>query len=225
VEYYIGQCDSLEKTKPFYVFQTILEQLMNLELWKQRNQKMLRNELHEAMAEHWQANNTGVAAAFGITADSNWAEYLPLLNGVLPLGLAENEMCRKLDSGKRHMLTVSFMAYLIQARSVQKPVVLIVEDLQWIDEASMELLAAVAAETSAKTQGILIVLSQRSAPQHPQYKQLLQLTGVEELKLVPLSQVDCRTIACNYFGITVEAWVSFCCLFKCICSNGVHLQG
>jgi predicted ATPase len=208
VEYYIGQCDSLEKTKPFFVFQTILEQLINLELWKQRrNQKLDNVELHTSMAEHWQANKSSVAAAFGIEGDSNWAEYLPLLNNVLPLGLPDNEMCSKLDVEKRHMLTVSFMAYLIQARAQQKPVVLIVEDLQWIDASSMQLLAAVAAETSANTKGILIVLSQRSPPQHPHYKQLLQLTGVEELKLVPLSDNDCRQIACSTLGVEVTSWL------------------
>ncbi len=208
VEYYIGQCDALEKTKPFFVFQTILEQLINLELWKQRrNQKMEDVELATSMAEHWQANNSSVAAAFGIEANSNWAEYLPLLNNVLPLGLPDNEMCSKLDMEKRHMLTVSFMSYLIQARALQKPVVLIVEDLQWIDASSMQLLAAVAAETSANTKGILIVLSQRSPPQHPHYKQLLQLTGVEELKLVPLGDSDCRQIACSTLGVELSEWL------------------
>lgn len=206
VEYYIGQCDALEKTTPFYVFQTILEQLMNLELWKQRNQKMLKSELHEAMAEHWQSDHKSVGVALGVQEGSNWAEYLPLLNTVLPLGLPENEMCSVLDADKRHMLTVSFMAYLIQTRATEKPVVLIVEDLQWIDASSMELLAAVAAETSANSKGILILLSQRSAPQHLQYKQLLQLTGVEELKLVPLSDEECRMIACSTLGVPLSAW-------------------
>ncbi len=208
VEYYIGQCDSLEKTKPFFVFQTILEQLINLELWKQRrNQKLGNAELSTSMKEHWQANKSSVAAAFGIEDDSNWAEYLPLLNNVLPLGLPDNEMCSKLDMGKRHMLTVSFMAYLIQARAQEKPVVLIVEDLQWIDSSSMQLLVAVAEETSAATKGILIVLSQRSPPHHHQYKQLLQLTGVEELKLVPLSDSDCRQIASSTLGVDVSSWL------------------
>jgi predicted ATPase len=89
----------------------------------------------------------------------------------------------------------------------QKRVVLIVEDLQWIDASSMQLLAAVAAETSANTKGILIVLSQRSPPQHPHYMQLLQLTGVEELKLVPLSDSDCRQIACSTLGVDVSSWL------------------
>ena len=207
VEYYIGQCDSLEKTKPFFVFQTILDQLINLELWKQRRLQALEEDQDSSsLAEHLRANSSTVAAAFGIESDSNWAEYLPLLNNVLPLGLPENDMCRKLDFDKKHMLTVSFMAYLIQARAQEKPVVLIVEDLQWIDAASMELLAAVAEETSSNTKGILIVLSQRTPPQHPHYKQLLQLTGVEELKLIPMSSAQCRQIACSTFGVPFEAW-------------------
>ena len=206
VEYYIGQCDSLEKTKPFFAFQTILEQLINLELWKQRNQKSSSSPSKD-QGDHWQANIATVAAAFGIESDSNWAEYLPLLNNVLPLGLPENDMCSKLGHDKKHMLTISFLAYLFQARALQKPVVLIVEDLQWIDASSMELLAAVAEESSANTKGLLIVLSQRSQPQHPHYKQLLQLTGVEELQLVPMSAADCRQIACSTLGVPLTAWL------------------
>jgi class 3 adenylate cyclase len=207
VEYYIGQCNALEKTKPFFVFQTILEQLINLEVWKQQQNESGKEESHASRMSHWQGDSSTVAAAFGISKDSNWAEYLPLLNSVLPLGLPENQMCAKLDFDKKHMLTISFMAYLIQARATEKPVVLMVEDLQWIDASSMELLAAVAAETNANTKGVLIVLSQRSRPQHPHYKQLLQLTGVEELKLMPLSDDDCRQIACSTLGVSLSSWL------------------
>lgn len=208
VEYYIGHCDALKKMTPFFVFQAILEQLINLELWKRRNQELAESELTQVLAQHWRSNNDTVADAFEIPRDSNWFEYLPLLNHVLPqLGLASTEMCSRLDSSTSHMLTVSFMSYLIQKRAAEKPIVLIVEDLQWVDESSMELLAAVAAESSARTKGILIMLSQRQAPVHPEYRQLLQLTGVEELKLLPMSSDDCRTIACHHLQVPVSAWL------------------
>ena len=169
--------------------------------------KLCRKQNVEYYIGHCKANSNNIASAFGIDSSSNWAEYLPLLNEILPLGLEDNEMCSKLDPDKKHMLTISFMAYLIQARAQEKPVVLIVEDLQWIDESSMELLAAVAAETSAQTKGILIVLSHRNPPQHIYYKQLLQLTGVEELKLMPLSNEDCRSIACSTLKVPLTAWL------------------
>lgn len=87
--------------------------------------------------------------------------WLPLLEAIVPLGLPPTDATRHMDSAGRALAIQELLIELLSRRAAQQPVLLVLDDLHWIDAASCALLEAV----HDRLPQLLIVLGSRPAEQ------------------------------------------------------------
>src|SRR4029079_18876083 len=96
-------------------------------------------------------------------------ERVPLLNDLLGLGLPETTLTEHLDPKLRQASLLSLLIDLLGLWAAERPLVLVLEDSQWLDELSWQLTLQVA--RSLTDLPILLVLalrpSEQFAPDHP----------------------------------------------------------
>ncbi len=117
---------------------------------------------------------------------------MPLLSEALRLPIPDNELTRGLDPKSRREALLALTLEIIQQLAQLQPIVILAEDIHWLDEASAELLATLIRAGTATS--LLIVATHR--PPTPQTAPLL--TKIDELPnqtLVRLSElVDAELI-------------------------------
>ncbi len=111
-------------------------------------------------------------------------ELAPSLTGPLPAPLPDPEQ------EKRRLFAA--LARFFKERASQRPVLLVIEDLHWCDEVSLEFLQSLA--RSCATQPLLLLMTYRSDEVQPGLQcflaQLDRARLSQELQLVPLSRSD-----------------------------------
>ena len=116
---------------------------------------------------------------------------MPLLSEALRLPIPDNELTRGLDPKSRREALLALTLEIIQQLAQLQPIIILAEDIHWLDEASAELLATL---IRAGTTSLLIVATHR--PPTPQTAALL--TKIDELPnqtLIRLSElVDAELI-------------------------------
>lgn len=132
-------------------------------------------------------------------------ERLPLLNDVLNLGLAENELTASLDTHLRHESLVSLLLALLRAWTVERPLVLVLEDAHWLDTLSWDLTAQAARALAVARAPLLLVVVMRplageAARTEPQA--LAGLAETEHLTLESLLPDETLLLAATRLGVT-----------------------
>jgi class 3 adenylate cyclase/tetratricopeptide (TPR) repeat protein len=132
-----GAADAIERTTSYLAWQDILLQLLSL--------------AEIAPAER------GAHIARLLADDAAAAPMLPLLNSVLQLELPETPLTREMRGEVRannlHQLIVRLLSY----SAARQPLLVIIEDVHWLDSASWSLLSAVTQAVSP----LLVVLLTR----------------------------------------------------------------
>lgn len=70
-----------------------------------------------------------------------WTDRLPLLGDVLGLDLPENDFTRHLPSNLRRQNTFTLVEAIIRQQTSRYPLLILLEDVQWADKLSLELVA------------------------------------------------------------------------------------
>ena len=84
------------------------------------------------------------------------SERAPLLGPVLGMVLPDNELTRSLDAKVRRASLEGLLIECVRDAAAQKPVLLILEECHWIDDASRHLLNALAQAIARASVGILL---------------------------------------------------------------------
>jgi len=132
-------------------------------------------------------------------------ERVPLLNDVLNLGLPENELTSSLDTHLRHESLVSLLLALLHAWTVERPLVLVLEDAHWLDSLSWDLTVQVARAPTVTRLPLLLVVVMRPLEEgvtriEPQI--LADMTAIERLPLTSLSPEETLVLVAARLGIT-----------------------
>jgi len=98
------------------------------------------------------------------------SEQAPLLGPLLGLALPHTPLTRALDQTSRRRSLLRLVATLFERAAALGPVAIAIEDLQWADESSLDMLEAVASASSSAP--LLLLVSARPA-------------GIERLRLPP----------------------------------------
>jgi class 3 adenylate cyclase len=107
-------------------------------------------------------------------------EALPYVS--ILLGIAGDGQLAQMDPEVRHRRILDAVTHILLRESERQPLVLVFEDLHWIDPASAELLAILAAAAGAHR--MLLLVNYR-----PEYRKKLAGNGsCEEIRLAPLAQ-------------------------------------
>jgi tetratricopeptide (TPR) repeat protein len=144
----------------------------------------------EAEVEITRKRNKGLAV-LGLATEQN----VGLLLNLLGLKYSE-ESLRGLDGVLIGLRTRDLLLNLLRERCRMVPVIMIVEDLHWIDSASVELLSRLIAEGARLP--LLFVLTHR-----PEYQPVwISQYDITVVKLEPLSSIDTLHIARSRLGVT-----------------------
>jgi adenylate cyclase len=89
------------------------------------------------------------------------AQRLPVLNDVLGLGIPENELTQALDANLRQQNVLLVLTALLRAWTIERPLVLILEDAHWLDGLSWQLVLQVVRVLSLANAPLLFVVVNR----------------------------------------------------------------
>jgi tetratricopeptide (TPR) repeat protein/class 3 adenylate cyclase len=123
---------------------------------------------------------------------------LPLLGDVLGLPLEETSLTRSLDPKLRQASTHALVADLLRTQSF--PLVLLLEDVQWLDGPSWDLIAAVS--RALEESSVFILLTARPIELSPAaLAYLAALPVAEEITLAPFSVAEATGLARSKLGM------------------------
>ncbi len=89
--------------------------------------------------------------------NAGWEARLPLLSELLGLPLPDNAMTAALDPKTRQQALFALVAEIAQTWAAQQPLLLLLEDVHWLDEASAALTVAVARALYRSPAALLLV--------------------------------------------------------------------
>jgi adenylate cyclase len=104
-----------------------------------------------------------------------WVERVPLLSDVLELAIADNATTSAFDARVRQEALVSFVIDLLQTWARRQPLLLVIEDMHWMDELSCGLVLALSRVVAHVP--LLLLLTQRP----PQDRALASIAPLYEL--------------------------------------------
>jgi hypothetical protein len=184
--------DVIERNTPFYIWRTLLLQLLFLD----------GTAKVEGSGEDCVVN----LQALESECDEQFKSYIPLLNNILPiLRIAENDVTRNLSQRQRVVHVGHLMRHLLVRRGSNRPLILIFDNAQYMDDESLELLHSVAVELSHR---VLLFISTRPTAEHPTphvMDKIKPMSNVTHLRLKPLIPLECIRIACNRIGADIRA--------------------
>ena len=125
---HVGVAQSVAQQTPYRAWREVLTSCFDL------------NDISDEEERRSQAARSVQAAA------PDLIRYLPLLNDVLNLGLAESDLTLALDSNQRQENLVRLILQLLRFEASQGPLIVVLEDAHWLDSLSWDL-----AERAART--------------------------------------------------------------------------
>ncbi len=137
----------------------------------------------------------------------NQIERLPLLNDILNLQIPENKLTAALNPSQRKQSLHLLLADLFLARVVERPLLVIIDDAQWLDSLSWELSLLTARSLNLMAVPLMLVLVTR--PVDPTSLAGRQLTIIQELShgqvisLGELTPDETEAVVANRLGLNI----------------------
>jgi class 3 adenylate cyclase/tetratricopeptide (TPR) repeat protein len=127
-------------------------------------------------------------------------EMFPLVAPVLHVELEETATTREMSGSARADNLLALLARLIshlalQGRREGRGLMLLLEDVHWLDPASWELLGVLTRSLDSRTLGILVTLRSETTPTSSQWHGIVMAPDTERIVLSPLSREDTRRFA------------------------------
>lgn len=122
-------------------------------------------------------------------------EWTPVIGTVIGLDIPDNDMTRDLDAKLRRQRFLDLSVKLLQTRAQHRPLMVVVDDAQWADPASMDLISYVARNIAGHS--ILLILAHRPDEDLPDWS---DYPHAIELELGDLPQNACMEIVQSMIG-------------------------
>ena len=176
-----GFASAIESTTPYYVWSLILGQLFSLA------------KLSDSAARQ-------VAALDYLADDETLVRLLPLLSDMLSLDMSDNEITSQISGEARADNINDLIVNIIKLASAKKPVLLTIENAQWIDSASWSLLRLIARDVHPLF--LLIITRPIAEPLPKAYRYIISSPETLRIEMNPLSQQESLELVCQQFGVT-----------------------
>lgn len=98
---------------------------------------------------------------------------LPLLGDLLGVSIVETALTANLSAQQRQCATFAFVSELLRRLAQRQPLLLIFEDVQWIDESSANLILDLVQQLSVMPSAMLLLVVQRPLQNEPIAKRLI----------------------------------------------------
>ena len=135
-------------------------------------------------------------------------ERLPLLNDLLSTGFPETPLTAVLETERRYQGREALLIELLRRWAAERPLVLLLDDVHWIDTRSWGLALAVASALHTADLPLLMVLTMRPIPRPerpPELVALEALRGAEHIRLTALSPTEIVALAAISLGVPAHA--------------------
>ncbi len=169
-------CQSTSQDVPYRAWQPIFRSLLNLQPGQPDPAAFLETALQDR--------------------NRQWGERTPLLGALLGLALPDNPTTAALDARLRYEATQTLAVDLLQSVALEQPLLLVLDDIHWMDEAGKDLMLAVGRITAGMT-CTLCLLERSSSEASPE---LTRLPGYIHLELAPLAPEAVSEIVANCLG-------------------------
>lgn len=174
----MGVCQSMTRDTAYVPWRQIFRALIGLEAGAQSN-------IEEAIAR---------VNRFIEQANAEWLVRLPLLGDLLGLPIADNATTAAFEPKLRQSALFDLAGDILQWQATIHPLLIVIDDANWIDEASAGMALAVARAIVASR--VMLVLTQRPTPQEePLLPQLDALAHHSAITLGELRVADVALMA------------------------------
>lgn len=121
-------------------------------------------------------------------------ERLPLLNDVLSLGIPENALTSSLDAHLRHESLVSLLMSLLYAWASDRPLILALEDAQWLDSLSWDFTLQLLRRLTVSSVPLFLVVVTRPAEGEAIRTESVTLANMEITERMALTSLTSEEI-------------------------------
>jgi predicted ATPase len=122
-----------------------------------------------------------------------YVSRLPLLGSVLNLPIEDNQLTRSFDAKLRKSSLEALLISLLRHEAVDSPILFFLDDLQWIDPLSLDLLSALARASGDLPVFILLTYRDEEPDISDEYG-LVELPNFTEIRLDEFSDGDTRAL-------------------------------
>jgi len=134
-----------------------------------------------------------------LAADAELEPLAPLLNAVLPIDLADNEITGQMREQVRADNINALLVRILRRHMGAEPLVLVVEDAHWLDSSSWSLLAAVCRELHPVF--VLVVTRPLPPPEPAEYSELASRSETRTVELGQLAPAETLQVVCQRLGV------------------------
>ena len=178
-----GSADVSTRTTPFFAYREVLLYLLDLK------EKI---------------TNFGEKGASDIIKDKlqlyKLQEYASLLNDFLPFNFPENELTTSMNPQVRSESIQEILLKIIRSQAEMHPIVIILDDVQWLDAASWSLTAAICRQI----EDAVVVLSTRPVDRllgSGDYAMIKNLSTTQLLRVGLLSKPEITQLVCEQLAV------------------------
>ena len=186
-----GAGSSIEQLSPYHAWRDVFSLYLGLEGLADPAQRHAR--LHETVEE----------------IAPHLLERLPLINDVLGTDLPDTDLTVALDPKVRQQSLFALLVDLLRAWAREQPVILILDDVQWLDGLSWELvLYCTRALSTSGAPALVILVSRPPDPLSPAAKKiegLCRALDVETITPLGMSPDETVALAAAALGLPTEA--------------------
>jgi class 3 adenylate cyclase/tetratricopeptide (TPR) repeat protein len=130
----------------------------------------------------------------------NWSLRLPLLGDLLGIPIPDNGATASFDSQLRQQALIALAVEIVRARARRRPLLILYEDIHWIDEASYRLLLALARMVADVPILLLLVHRPLLGADETQIQELTQLPQQTLLHLTELDDAGMAALVRHRLG-------------------------
>ena len=175
-----GESNAIERSTPYFVWRNVLSGFVGI---SPSQSSVFQRESVVARLKN---------------VDPEFEPLAPLLNAILPIDLPESEIVSQMDDQLRADHLTKLVVALIADFAAKRPVLLILDDGQWLDSASWEL----ASQMARRVPRLALIMAMRPIPQ-PVPSSCLALSETDDFQLLHidmLSDADLRRLAEQVLG-------------------------
>jgi class 3 adenylate cyclase/tetratricopeptide (TPR) repeat protein len=188
ITYLMGEASAIEQATPYHAWRFIFSQLLGLDAFMDNVTAAMRQAWREQIILYLEQRLP------------EQLQLLPLLNVVLPLDIPDNELTAQMTGEVRADNTRGLLISILQTAVAEHPLIVVLEDAQWLDSASWTMARLVYRDV----QPLLLVLIIRplTEPQPADYRQLVEAEGTQLIHLDTLLTAEISQLVCQRLGVS-----------------------
>lgn len=184
-----GEADAIEKNNPYYAWKSVFNEAFGIEeiLRKPQLSEEDRASMREIVLEKLRQMDPGLL------------RYAPLLTVLLPVSIPENEFTSSLIGETRGGNIRELLVKVLQYEARRSRVLIVLEDIHWLDSASWTLLL----DVYQQVRPLMLLVTTRPFERIPpqEFKQIADRSDTHFIKLDAMPLDDVETLVCQRLGV------------------------